>query len=181
MQSKYELYCSGIARATGGRRQESTARRSSHSRVRPHLFMLCSHANRTGSYVSVVIDCPYSGHVDPVKVKDVTRALLDMGCYEVSLGDTVGTGNPTTVADMLETLLYDTGIPPAKLAVSALLRVLLCTTFYSLAPGSLPRHIRNGRLEHLYVSRAWLAHVRLLCRWTGWLPILSWRDRQCRH
>ena len=56
-------------------------------------------------YVSVVIDCPYSGAVDPVKVRGVTKALLEMGCYEVSLGDTVGTGNPTTVSKLLETAM----------------------------------------------------------------------------
>ena len=55
--------------------------------------------------MSVVIDCPYSGKVDPVIVRDVTKALLEMGCYEVSLGDTVGTGNPTTVGKMLETVI----------------------------------------------------------------------------
>ncbi|RDX45520.1 aldolase [Lentinus brumalis] len=70
---------------------------------------------RVRGYVSVVIDCPYSGKVDPVKVKDVTQALLDMGCYEVSLGDTVGTGNPTTVGKMLRTVL-DGGIPASVLA-----------------------------------------------------------------
>ncbi|KAH9937847.1 aldolase [Epithele typhae] len=71
---------------------------------------------RVRGYVSVVIDCPYSGHVDPAAVKPVTQALFDMGCYEVSLGDTVGTGNPTTVNELLHTMLDKTGIPPEKLA-----------------------------------------------------------------
>ncbi|RPD74187.1 aldolase [Lentinus tigrinus ALCF2SS1-7] len=70
---------------------------------------------RVRGYVSVVIDCPYSGKVDPVKVKDVSQALLDMGCYEVSLGDTVGTGNPTTVGKLLRTVLGG-GIPASVLA-----------------------------------------------------------------
>ena len=66
-----------------------------------------------------MIDCPYSGKVDPVKVKDVSQALLDMGCYEVSLGDTVGTGNPTTVGTLLHTVIGGSGgIPASKLAVS---------------------------------------------------------------
>ncbi|KAI0038625.1 aldolase [Auriscalpium vulgare] len=56
-------------------------------------------------YVSVVITCPYSGKVDPARVRDVTKALLDMGCYEVSLGDTVGTGSPTTVSRMLDSVM----------------------------------------------------------------------------
>ncbi|TDL20664.1 aldolase [Rickenella mellea] len=53
-------------------------------------------------YVSVVITCPYSGKVDYKKVRDVSKALLDMGCYEISLGDTVGTGTPTSVREMIE-------------------------------------------------------------------------------
>ena len=68
--------------------------------------------------MSVVIDCPYSGKVDPVTVRDVTKALLEMGCYEVSLGDTVGTGNPTTVGKMLETVIGGSSdISPSVLAV----------------------------------------------------------------
>ncbi|KAI0037032.1 aldolase [Vararia minispora EC-137] len=56
-------------------------------------------------YVSVVITCPYSGKVDYKRVRDITRELFEMGCYEVSLGDTVGTGNPTSVGEMLETVM----------------------------------------------------------------------------
>lgn len=44
-------------------------------------------------YVSTVVGCPYEGTVDPARVKDVTMELLKMGCYEVSLGDTIGVGN----------------------------------------------------------------------------------------
>lgn len=56
-------------------------------------------------YVSVVITCPYSGNVDYKRVRDVTKELLDMGCYEVSLGDTTGTGNPASVEEMLNVAL----------------------------------------------------------------------------
>jgi len=60
---------------------------------------------RVRGYVSVVITCPYSGKVDYRNVRDVTKELLDMGCYEVSLGDTTGTGNPTSVGEMLSATL----------------------------------------------------------------------------
>jgi hydroxymethylglutaryl-CoA lyase len=60
---------------------------------------------RVRGYVSVVISCPYSGKVDYQRVRDVTRELLDMGCYEVSLGDTTGMGNPTSVNEMLSVTL----------------------------------------------------------------------------
>jgi hypothetical protein len=69
---------------------------------------------RVRGYVSVVITCPYGGKVDYGRVRDVTRELLDMGCYEVSLGDTTGTGNPTSVREMLNVTLG--GNPVEKLA-----------------------------------------------------------------
>ncbi|KAJ8587131.1 aldolase [Rhizopogon salebrosus TDB-379] len=53
-------------------------------------------------YVSVVITCPYSGRVDPRRVRDVSKELMQMGCYEVSLGDTTGAGTPVSVRAMLE-------------------------------------------------------------------------------
>ncbi|KIJ59893.1 hypothetical protein HYDPIDRAFT_32768 [Hydnomerulius pinastri MD-312] len=53
-------------------------------------------------YVSVIITCPYSGRVDPRRVRDVSKELLQMGCYEVSLGDTTGAGTPASVRAVLE-------------------------------------------------------------------------------
>jgi hypothetical protein len=47
---------------------------------------------RVRGYISVVITCPYSGNVDYKRVRDVTKELLNMGCYKVSLSDTVTTG-----------------------------------------------------------------------------------------
>lgn len=43
-------------------------------------------------YVSTVIGCPYEGPIDPVTVAKVSETLLSMGCYEISLGDTIGVG-----------------------------------------------------------------------------------------
>ncbi len=56
-------------------------------------------------YVSCVLGCPYEGDIAPAKVAEVTAALLDMGCYEVSLGDTIGTGTAGSMARLLEALL----------------------------------------------------------------------------
>ena len=81
-------------------------------------------------YVSVVIACPYSGTVQPEAVRDVSRALLDMGCYEVSLGDTVGMGTPATVRTMLETVMGGSkGLPAEKLAVSSPPTILRIQSF----------------------------------------------------
>ncbi len=56
-------------------------------------------------YVSVVTDCPYDGKVSPQAVAQVTGDLLEMGCHEVSLGDTIGAGTPETVGAMLDAVL----------------------------------------------------------------------------
>ena len=57
---------------------------------------------RVRGYVSVVIHCPYEGRTDYARVREVARALVDMGCYQVSLGETVGRGKPHEVAEMIE-------------------------------------------------------------------------------
>lgn len=51
-------------------------------------------------YVSCVVGCPYSGHVAPKESAHVAQALHEMGCYEVSMGDTIGVGTPGSVAAM---------------------------------------------------------------------------------
>ncbi|MBT9521525.1 MAG: hydroxymethylglutaryl-CoA lyase [Dechloromonas sp.] len=53
-------------------------------------------------YVSCVVGCPYEGAVDPKKAAEVAKILFDMGCYEVSLGDTIGVGNPASVKRLIE-------------------------------------------------------------------------------
>ena len=58
-------------------------------------------------YVSCVLGCPYEGDIAPAAVAHVTGKLLDMGCYEVSLGDTIGTGSAGSMAQLLEVLLAD--------------------------------------------------------------------------
>ncbi len=53
-------------------------------------------------YVSCVLGCPYEGDIAPEKVAEVAKALYDMGCYEISLGDTIGTGTPAKAQAMIE-------------------------------------------------------------------------------
>ena len=55
-------------------------------------------------YVSCIVECPYEGKVKPEKVLEVTSRLLEMGCYEVSLGDTIGKGTPKTVEALLKVI-----------------------------------------------------------------------------
>lgn len=65
-------------------------------------------------YVSCVLGCPYEGRINPDAVGRVTAALLDMGCYEVSLGDTIGIGTPGGMQALLDVLLANT--PADRLA-----------------------------------------------------------------
>ncbi|MBC3764622.1 hydroxymethylglutaryl-CoA lyase [Neptunicella marina] len=66
-------------------------------------------------YVSCVLGCPYEGEIAPAKVAEVSKALLDMGCYEISLGDTIGVGTPVKTEAMLNEVLKV--VPLEKLAV----------------------------------------------------------------
>jgi isopropylmalate/homocitrate/citramalate synthase len=57
-------------------------------------------------YVSVCFGCPYEGDVDPRRVVDIAAALMSMGCYEVSIGDTIGVARPGQVNDLVARLLH---------------------------------------------------------------------------
>lgn len=69
---------------------------------------------RVRGYVSTVLGCPYQGDIDPAQVAAVSRELIDMGCYEVSLGDTIGTGTPLKAKKMLE--VVSAAVPMDRLA-----------------------------------------------------------------
>lgn len=66
-------------------------------------------------YVSCVVGCPYEGEIAPEKVADVAAKLYQMGCYEISLGDTIGVGTPASVQKMLQAV--SAKVPSDKLAV----------------------------------------------------------------
>lgn len=65
-------------------------------------------------YVSVVTDCPFDGPTPPASVARVVGALRDLGCYEISLGDTIGQGRPETIDAMLAAVLEE--VPASQLA-----------------------------------------------------------------
>ncbi|MBT3671848.1 MAG: hydroxymethylglutaryl-CoA lyase [Porticoccaceae bacterium] len=66
-------------------------------------------------YVSCVLGCPYEGSVSVAQVDEVTQQLLEMGCYEISLGDTIGVGTPASTSALLNKLLGS--IPAGNLAM----------------------------------------------------------------
>ena len=65
-------------------------------------------------YISCVTDCPYAGPTAPGQVAHLAAQLHDLGCYEISLGDTIGHGTPTSITAMLKAVLVEVG--PTKLA-----------------------------------------------------------------
>jgi hydroxymethylglutaryl-CoA lyase len=71
-------------------------------RFRPIVAQAKKHGIKVRGYVSCVLGCPYEGEVKPERVAEVAGALFEMGCYEVSLGDTIGVGTPGKTRAMIE-------------------------------------------------------------------------------
>ncbi|XP_064548866.1 hydroxymethylglutaryl-CoA lyase, mitochondrial [Drosophila montana] len=84
-------------------------------RFKPVLAAAKQHGVRVRGYVSTVVGCPYEGAVPPKAVVQVVAALHDMGCYEISLGDTIGVGTPGSMRNMLDEVTR--AVPAQHLAV----------------------------------------------------------------
>ncbi len=81
--------------------------------------MVCGKAKkanvRVRGYISCVLGCPYEGDVPPARVADMAAKLSELGCYEISLGDTIGVGTPKRARAMVKTVAR--AVPMEKLAV----------------------------------------------------------------
>ena len=66
-------------------------------------------------YISTIVGCPYEGDIQPEAVAEVAKYLYQMGCYEISLGDTIGVGTPVKFKRMLDAVMKE--VPVEKLAV----------------------------------------------------------------
>lgn len=75
------------------------------NRIKEVVRVALEHNIKVRGYVSCVIKCPYDGDVDPRKVAELSKLLYNMGCYEISLGDTIGAGTPLTMRRMLNEVL----------------------------------------------------------------------------
>jgi hydroxymethylglutaryl-CoA lyase len=84
-------------------------------RFRPVLARARADGIKVRGYVSCVLGCPYEGEIKPAAVVDVATRLWDLGCYEVSLGDTIGVGTPTKARELLRAV--GANIPVARLAM----------------------------------------------------------------
>lgn len=87
-------------------------------------------------YISVVLGCPYEGNVKPSVVADIAQRLLDMGCYELSLGDTIGVGTPGSTTVLLDTM-EKAGIPYDVIAMH-------CHDTYGQALANILRALEMG-------------------------------------
>jgi hydroxymethylglutaryl-CoA lyase len=83
-------------------------------RFRPLVLAAKTAEIKVRGYVSCVLGCPYQGEVAPNSVAEVAKALFDMGCYEISLGDTIGCGTPEKTKAMIEAVARR--VPLKKLA-----------------------------------------------------------------
>jgi len=84
-------------------------------RFAPVMTAAKQHGIKVRGYVSCVAGCPYEGEVAAEAVAQVAKSLYDMGCYEISLGDTIGTGTPEKTRTMLRAV--KTVVPVSTLAV----------------------------------------------------------------
>lgn len=90
------------ASETHNKRNINKTREDTYAAFEP-VFKVChQHGIRVRAYVSVVWGCPYEGEVDSKVGAEVAKRLLDMGAYEVSLGDTIGVGNPRQTVHIIE-------------------------------------------------------------------------------
>ncbi|WP_035981184.1 hydroxymethylglutaryl-CoA lyase, partial [Bradyrhizobium sp. STM 3843] len=84
-------------------------------RFKPVIARAKTDGIKVRGYVSCVLGCPYEGAIKPQAVVDVAKALWDLGCYEISLGDTIGVGTPRQAREMLRAVGGD--VPLAHLAM----------------------------------------------------------------
>lgn len=84
-------------------------------RFKPVIDMAKKHGIKVRGYVSCVLGCPYEGDIRPQAAAEVAKKLYDMGCYEISLGDTIGVGTPAKTRALLDLVKKD--IPVSAVAV----------------------------------------------------------------
>lgn len=109
-----EVAVFGAASESFSQRNTNCSIAESIKRFEPVVQMALDAGLKVRGYVSVVIDCPYEGKVAPTAVASIAQQLIHMGCYEVSLGDTIGTATPSRMLHMLEAVSHN--IPISNLA-----------------------------------------------------------------
>jgi hydroxymethylglutaryl-CoA lyase len=126
-----EVAVFGAASEAFSRRNINCSIGESLDRFAPVVERALAAGLRVRGYVSCVLGCPYEGEVAPEAVRSVAAALATMGCYEVSLGDTIGTGTPLHARRTVEAVAA--AVPVQRLALhfhdtygQALANILAC-------------------------------------------------------
>ena len=109
-----EVAVFGAASESFSRKNINCTIAESLERFRPVTDAAREAGIKVRGYISCVLGCPYEGEIAPAKVAEVARALHDMGCYEISLGDTIGVGTPGKTQAMIEACAGQ--VPIARLA-----------------------------------------------------------------
>ena len=110
-----EIAIFGAASESFSRKNINCSIAESFERFAPVVTTARAQGVRVRGYISCVIDCPYEGAIAPQAVAAVAKALRDMGCYEISLGDTIGSGTPARMQTMIHAV--NTEVPITELAV----------------------------------------------------------------
>ena len=112
-----EIAVFGAASESFSRKNINCSIAESLERFRPVAEAALARGVRVRGYVSCVLGCPYEGEIAPSAVARVAAALHAMGCFEISLGDTIGTGTPRKTAAMLAAVTAE--LPVTALAIHA--------------------------------------------------------------
>ncbi|KAB2936460.1 MAG: hydroxymethylglutaryl-CoA lyase [Candidatus Contendobacter sp.] len=102
-----EIAVFGAASETFSRRNINCSIAESLDRFHPVVELARQHGVKVRGYVSCALGCPYEGDIALEKVAEVAGALYAMGCYEISLGDTIGVGTPGKTQRMLEAVTWE--------------------------------------------------------------------------
>ncbi len=126
-----EIAVFGAASESFSQRNINCSIEESLARFRPVCEGALAAGMRVRGYVSCVLGCPYEGDIDPGKVAQVSTALVEMGCYEISLGDTIGVGTAGKARTLIRRVAE--AVPRDRLAVhfhdtygQALANILAC-------------------------------------------------------
>jgi len=109
-----EIAVFAAASESFSRRNTNCSIAESYQRIAPIATAAREHDIRVRGYISTVVDCPYEGPIAPKAVADVAAKLWSFGCYEISLGDTIGTGTPARIQAMIDAVAAR--VPVEKLA-----------------------------------------------------------------
>ena len=129
-------------------------------RFRPVVVRAGADGIKVRGYISCVLGCPYDGEVRPQAVVDVAKKLWDLGCYEISLGDTIGVGTPVKARQLLRAVAG--AVPIANLAMHF-------HDTYGQALANLYCGDGGGRTGHRFRRRR-----------SRRLPVCTGGNRQCR-